>query len=340
MSVLQFNPYLLDHIPPCPGKDDWSHRVFLTTNEDGQERTLSILEKTPLHGDTMIGVSGFFILNAAAIRGRTSSGRIENIILFDRSVRVEHFWERMQAIITGSEHRGEVFEKVAALLDNEKHWYYNRTEPLSKGEEDPRYAHQTYIQELRAEMEMGQSWLSSDEKFARIKAIFVQGRFIFKRADLTDVEAFRSIGLALKAEGLQVDTVYLSNTFEYLKSGKLEADFGESVEQLVAVNTLLVQTQWPRIRLSDPLEQVVYIRSGPNPEDYSPVPLPQRHLPGAQPASPNPPKKKFFLLRKSSSKKPAVQMPNASNPPQGLRQKLSALFGRHTSSNGAIFVRT
>lgn len=54
-------------VPQSPGKDDYEHRLFLTTNEHNQQKTLNILAKNPLSGNTLMGVSGFFILNAAAI---------------------------------------------------------------------------------------------------------------------------------------------------------------------------------------------------------------------------------------------------------------------------------
>ena len=261
----------LDPVAPCVGRNDYAHRVFLTTNESMQTKTLSTLAKHPLTGNTMVGVSGFFTLNAAAIRGTTCpepTGEIENIILIDRSVRVEHFWKQMKGIITSSSNRLEVIDKVKLLLESEKERYYGN------GWNTPEDTIAHLLKSLETEVLSGQSWLSSDDKFAKVKQVFDSGHFIFKRMDLCKPAAFQSMSAIFKERNITIDTIYLSNTVEYIGTPTEKRAFTESLEPLIAPKTLVVHTKPRGCKNCIPLEQFVQRRnSSPVSDLFPPPPL-------------------------------------------------------------------
>jgi hypothetical protein len=278
----------LNSIQPCEGVDDIAHRVFLTAHEGKQEKTLNTLAKQPLVGNTMIGVSGFFILNAAAVRGSvcpTATGELENIILIDRSVRVEHFWNKMQGIMADSTDRYSVIHKVVTLLANETDRYFQG--PGNTGNTSPSKFFVGCTMNLMEEIKSGVSWLSSDMKFDKIKKIFDNGRFIFKRADLCYPDTFKKIGQILKKEGATVDTVYLSNTSEYMLiesqgTPQMKSGYITALEQLIASKTLVVHTEPRGCIECHPLEQCIQRRNGSKVADFFPALPPlqcQQHYP-------------------------------------------------------------
>jgi len=248
-TVLPFNR-CLDHIPCCKGWDDYDHRPCLATNESMQSETLVDLAEEPLTGNTVIGVSGFFTLNAAAFRGTASSsshGEIENIILLDRSIRVEYFWEKMKKIIASSSNRFEVLDKVTHHLEKYRTFYYNN------GWETPKKTVSDMLEDLASEVFNDESWLCCDEKFAKIKQIFDKGHFIFKRLDLCDKKEIESVSKILKERNIAIDTIYLSNVVEYVDSAAEKETFISAMEHLISPKTLVVHTQ-PREDPGCPLE--------------------------------------------------------------------------------------
>ncbi len=223
-----------------PIYDDYAHRVFLNTNELDQEKTLLKLATIPVSGDTFVGVSGFFSLNAVAARAnsRDWSEKIKHIYILDRSVRVEAFWSRIPEIIKGSSCRSEVVEKVKLLINEKKEVYFSggkRSTPTKAAAEAVHFFEMGIID--------GTSWLSSDEKFNAIKKIFDKGRFAFRLVDLfwkDQVEAFMD---ELYDQERTIDTVYLSNVHEYLESEEDGMDYMDSLVELIEPNTVVVHTQ-------------------------------------------------------------------------------------------------
>ena len=61
---------LANSVTYCPGTrmhDDYAHRPFVCTNEEDHAKVLAQLSKLPVHGDTVVGVSCFALLNMILI---------------------------------------------------------------------------------------------------------------------------------------------------------------------------------------------------------------------------------------------------------------------------------
>jgi hypothetical protein len=249
-----------DTIPDSEYREHTEDRVFLTSNELKQAATLDILQKAAIHGNTIIGVSGFFTLNMASVRGikaAHNAAEIDTIIMIDRSTRVEHFWTQMKGIIAESATSIEATSKVIELIEREKERYY-------KNEKQPPHFHaDRYIEGLHDDIRSSQSWLSSEDQFTKIKRIFARGRFVFKRLDLLEPSSFLRFAVVLSSNGLQVDTLYISNVAEYVsRSPALLSKLAASVSFLIAPETLVVHTRPRQCITCSPLEQgVVKIES-------------------------------------------------------------------------------
>lgn len=185
-----------------------------------------------------MGVSGFFTLNAVAIRAINSPDQTQSpdtVIIVDRSHHVEHFWTVMEPIIVSSKSRVKVIVKIEEIVQKyfeEGRYYF-----------EPGIDVKAALQSLQAEISDGRSWLSTDAKFAKIKDIFAKGRFVFKRMELCDYASFQILSEVLQQNGITVDFIYLSNCAEYLETPQEKSAFIKSMEKIIQADTLVIQTR-------------------------------------------------------------------------------------------------
>lgn len=229
-------------IPKCAGVNDFRHRVFLVTNELANEETIDILARQKIAGNAIMGVSGFFTLNLASVRGTRAEGNetIEYLILFDRSLRVEHFWAHMKPIIQNSNTRIQLLTSMARLLTENQNDYYDgyfTNDPIA-----PQTIRLSQYRSLDKEIANGNSWLSDDIKFARIKKIFDQNHFLFLRLDLSDPKSFKCLKNELTQRNINLDTIYISNILEYMKTTDSVRKCAESVMEVIHPQTLIIDT--------------------------------------------------------------------------------------------------
>lgn len=221
-------------LPSAAGKDDYEHAVHISTNEMDQANTLMQLRTAPVSGNTLLGVSGMFLLNVVALRG-SSDRPIENVVVLDRSQRVEHFWKEMQPIVAESPTRREVIDKLKALMQREGQRY------LSGGKLPWNKLVDIEKDLLFWEIACGDSWLASDESFAKIQALFQRNCFIFKRLDLADREAIHSLCEIFRERKITLDTIYISNVLELLSAEEIRP-YVENLEELTAQETYVIHT--------------------------------------------------------------------------------------------------
>lgn len=175
-----------------------SNKVYLTTNELGQQSTLGSLKRTDSQGNTICGVSGFSVLNMASLeRGGVP---ITHVALFDLSDRVEAFWQQVVPMIQSSPDAQVFQERLGKHLQESWQEYFLAPEMADR-----------YMKYLQLEISHGVSWLSNRARFDKIQQIFNNNCFSFTRLDVTDPRAFGSYLRNLEEQGLQLDTIYVSN---------------------------------------------------------------------------------------------------------------------------------
>jgi len=200
--------------------------VYPVTNETGQKETIQTMENLPSAGNTLIGVSVFFLLNVAAVRGDA----IKALMCIDLSSRVEAFWYDFKKVITSSVTIEETTRKVIELVTQKASVYFKDN------------CSQVPIELLKREISEGVSWLSSDERFCRIKRIFAEGRFVFMLADLRNAETTYSIREKMTRIGLVADSVYLSNLYDCNRNSAKKELLLTSVRNLLWPTTTLIAT--------------------------------------------------------------------------------------------------
>ena len=232
----------LDAIAPCEGKDGPTYQLCLVSNEAEHVKTIQKLNTLPVTGRVCIGVSCFFTLDAVAAKAsllKKKGGTIDHILIIDCSLKVEHFWQKMQQIVLESGDRHVALQAVKDLLMKEKERYYGNI--LKR---NPERTAKRFLQILKQEVREDQiSWLSTDRRFKKIKAIFEGGRFLFKRANLKDTEAMKAIAEVLKERELKVDMLYLSNVFHWLSGPEERERFHHNVSLLMEPETTVIDAR-------------------------------------------------------------------------------------------------
>lgn len=252
-------------IPRCGEVfDTWNDRPSLATNEGMSMSTMLLAEPT---GNTMLATSSLFALDLFAIRemGRESPDQVVNLVVVDRSQRVEHFWQEVAKTIRASQCRNEAIEKIQSLVDNHKAVYFSGSMTSS-----PKAQCQRTIKAFQDEIARGVSWLAEDSRFLKVKKLFEQNRFAFLRLDFCDRQAMQSLAKTLATHKLTLDTIYLSNAYEYTiisepiktvsKQKEQQNSFRAGMAVLISPKTYVVDTE-PRLCYAcDMLSQRTRIR--------------------------------------------------------------------------------
>ncbi len=238
-------------------------KVYLTSNEHRQKKILDCLVKEgqKIQGTTLLAVSGFFGLNAAAMCLKENSGAIEHIIIIDNSIRVQRLWANVEQAVRSAETSEEALGLINAVIVREKEVFWPiSNEDVLGAEDQPDVYPFYYINQLDREIKAGRSWLSSQQTFMAIKRIFNENRFLFKRLNLFELENVRELSNVIRAHELTLGVVYLSNIREYAEYLNVLPDFHESFKCLqtcMTNETLIIDTRPRRGGLDqlEPLEQ-------------------------------------------------------------------------------------
>lgn len=189
---------------------------YLYTNERDVDKTMNFLKQERVYGDTFIGVACTMTLNAFSIRPDS----VDHLIALDITKGTEHFWREIQAIVSESKTKDEALK---VFLTKFKDYGAERKRSLSE-----------------------KSFLTTDSQFEKVKKMFLDGKFVFLRCDLTDEESLSQIGQALKSRGRSVDGVYQSNigdcSFAILKKRLGATGLADKIREYLVRDSLADET--------------------------------------------------------------------------------------------------
>lgn len=252
-------PRIFDSVPRYKptNKDNF---FFFRTNENNYQETLSLLNKIPKQGNTVIGVSGLFSLDLLAARmsaPKPSKKKINTFIVIDKSPIVKRFWKSISRIITGNlekepPSRLEVIEKIKHLIRSQKIDFF---EEISKRGLSPTEAAASRLKGFDTDIANETSFASSDQTFKRIQIIFRNGRFQFLQVNMCTPESLSQLGKVLKAHHLSVDTLYVSNIRDWAVTAKREIEYDESIRVIRGEKTIVVDST--RFMLIKPVEGII-----------------------------------------------------------------------------------
>ncbi len=218
--------------------------LYLTSNEKGWETTYILMKREPVVHEVILAVSGFFGLNVASMRGEKSqdpSKKLSYLIFIDCNARIQKFWSLMSEVICRAQNEKIGKEDIIQTLKRNAGLFWVEKCGASPGE-----IAIIYCDNLEREVQAGNSWLSTVERFKTIQRLFQERRFLFKPINLFNRTQMQKLCQSVQALQIKFDTVYLSNIKEYAENeGKL-SEFREAVGELRAVvsdQTLFIDTK-------------------------------------------------------------------------------------------------
>lgn len=206
-------------------------RIFPLTNEDGVNRTYMILGTAELDGDTLVGASCLELYNLAT-SCRTA---INRIVVIDVSSGVKHFQEATIKILSESEGPDEALKRICALMrDNADIYFADGPERMKP---DALASH--YEGVLRRQTGDGVTFLSSPERFGKMKDLAIGGKIQVIQGSLTDGALCRRVSHQLLTEGHRIGLVYTTSIRDHLHKKAYDC-LMSGLSELTSVSTVLV----------------------------------------------------------------------------------------------------
>lgn len=232
----------LDQIPDFD--DYFFDRVYVHSNEERGnilKNFKNIARKS--NGNTIVGVSGFEILNIASQRRH-----VDKIIVLDANPLVIRFWIGILELIKKEASYPEFLNEIHSYLETNSYWLYNyrvacelasclyknETENISIDEkvfkilemhknnalrpDDIEYfnARLKYFsakdcEEIKKISNSPNSWLFSPETYKHIRQIALNNGILIKLMSLANEQSMSLFGKFLTEHDLVIDTFYISN---------------------------------------------------------------------------------------------------------------------------------
>lgn len=209
--------------------------VYITTNESHLEETWEVFRQHPPQGEQSrihIGCATWFNLDVISAR-RSQYGLIldfnpKNLQFIRKTIDLVRLSETRQAFTLAMR------EYLSSLRGAERDTFFHADQRGSP------------IDRIEQELTRMRSWLSSDESYLYIKNEIVgRDRLVAITEDIRNVDTFSHIREILNQNQIAIDTLYLSNTCNFMNSPADRASFERSLRHLTEEGTIFINC--PRI---------------------------------------------------------------------------------------------
>lgn len=202
--------------------------IYMTTNETDLAVTRQLLREHPRPSRETIHIGCAAWHNLDIICERKSSYGL----IFDFNPENANFIRKTIEIIAASDSREAFKQGIANYLNSLEgvqrklffHWDQLETPP------------ERVVRELSREG----SWLHSEETYRYIKSLVSNNRLVAINEDITNVEKFSEVRKFLDRNGIAIDTLYLSNICNFMKTSANKNAFMESVKRLVNRDSIFI----------------------------------------------------------------------------------------------------
>lgn len=204
------------------------HGIYITTNESGLESTAQKLKDHPRPSQTTvhIGCAAWHNLDIMYARGSDYG------LIIDFNPKNAEFMKKTMELVKHSESRALFVQNMVAYLNG------------LQGEERQLFFHkdQTGLPTERIEKELmrDSSWLGSDDNYRFIRQLAFSDRLVALTENITHSETFSQMRAYLDKSGIVVDTVYLSNICQFMRTSADEVAYQKTVGYLLNKETLLI----------------------------------------------------------------------------------------------------
>jgi hypothetical protein len=210
--------------------------LYITTNEINVEETLKkikgLIERHPIGSEKSklgIGCSGLHSLNILSLE------KLDEIIIFDCAENVGVFWKDITKLIEANKNVSDAekaIEKYIKELPKKRPDFF-------KNKEEAEEITEKHIANIKQEIAKNISFLSSQERYGRIRKVIINRKFSFHLANVNFPETFTEINEKVNKAVLRI--LYISNIRDY-KSRPLA--YIQLFKGLLNPNTILVDAHF------------------------------------------------------------------------------------------------
>lgn len=211
--------------------------IYITTNETNLATTRQLLQEHPKPALETIHVGCATWHNLDIMCERKS----DYGLIIDFNPKNAEFIEKTINIIQTSASR-EVFKQSMIA-------YLNSLESKQRDLFFHRDQHGLPTDRIEEELTRKGSWLQSEETYLFIKKLASKDRLIAITEDITNFEVFAQLRKFLDSNNMVIDTLYLSNICNFMRTDSDKNAFTKSVKHMLAPDTVLINC--PKLRQLD-----------------------------------------------------------------------------------------
>jgi hypothetical protein len=202
--------------------------VYIGCNETATEKTKEYLKGYELVGGCHVGFSSWHNFDIMVERSSTRA------VLCDFNPRTKKFLEASLLCFSVAGDRNQ-FARIMEMYVK-KNFLEFSPNVKGDGEDDLILPDEEIIGELTRQ----DSWLSTDAGFLHIKQLALQGKISIITEDIRNEGTFKSVAKVLKTYNISIDTLYISNICNYMKSEADKNGFITTVRHLFTHETKLI----------------------------------------------------------------------------------------------------
>lgn len=227
--------------------------AYIGTNELGVTTTLKVMATFPrVEQGCHIGFSGWHNFDLMVVRQSSRA------VIADFNPENGYFLHHVLEIIRKSKSRTEFVEQAVEFIEK-----VDRTGVIGfvpNLSEDEMYAGCSSEDEVRVELKKDGSWLQSDQSYAYIRSLALSDKIAIITEDIRSVAVFQRMAKTLQENGVQIDSLYLSNISAYMREEQDREKFLETVNALSEGETIIItscekDSKWKSVHFE--LEQKV-----------------------------------------------------------------------------------
>ncbi len=219
--------------------------IYITTNETNLATIRQLLQEHPKPALQTIHIGCATWHNLDLMCERKS----DYGLIIDFNPKNAEFIEKTMDIIQASASREEFKQSMVAYLHSlegeQRDLFFHRDQ------------HGLPTDRIEEELTREGSWLQSEETYLFIKKLVSKDHLIAITEDITNFEVFAQIRTFLDSKDIAIDTLYLSNICNFMRTDSDKNAFIKSVKHMLAPDTVLINC--PKLRQLD-TNQVTILR--------------------------------------------------------------------------------
>jgi hypothetical protein len=243
-------------------KARWDMAIYIATNEQNLSSSRKILErpnKTTQDTICHIGLSGYYNFDIAYWR------KTDHIIIIDINPGQVKFLKSTLSILIDCPTRKDFVDEMIKYMHT---CHLERSIELNLHTKNPTYSNTLFfchnvsedksfkkirimesgsdpsleseVCQIMYELTRPGSWLSTDASYAFIKKMASQDRVAIFCEDFMAINIMKQLGFLLKTNHIAIDTLYLSNAYDWAKSEEKKL-FNQSIQALIEPHTLIIE---------------------------------------------------------------------------------------------------